>query len=77
VDFAGAGVSETDWKAATAGCFELRVRRVIDETSDARSIGRDPPQLRACHRQSSSPQIPWRAVLTRSYSLAALRLRRA
>jgi 3-ketosteroid 9alpha-monooxygenase subunit B len=37
VDFASAGVSESDWKAATTGCFELRVRRVIDETSDARS----------------------------------------
>ena len=32
------GVSATDWAAATAGCHALRVRCVIDETSDARSL---------------------------------------
>ena len=51
MDFASAGVSESEWKAATTGCFELRVRRVIDETPDARSIVLEiPPQLEARFR---------------------------
>jgi 3-ketosteroid 9alpha-monooxygenase subunit B len=77
VDFASAGVSQTDWQAATAGCFELRVRFVIDETSDARSIVLEiPPQLAERFRyrpgQFLSFKIPYQgAVLTRSYSLAS------
>ena len=77
MDFESAGVSATDWKAATAGCFELRVRRVIDETADARSIVLEiPPPLAERFRYRSgqflSFKIPYRgAVLTRSYSLAS------
>ena len=77
MDFERAGVSEADWKAATAGCFELRVRRMIDETSDARSIVLEiPPQLAERFRyqpgQFLSFKIPYQgAVLTRSYSLAS------
>ena len=71
------GVSAADWAAATAGCYELRVRRVIDETSDARSIVLEiPPSLAERFRyrpgQFLSFKIPHRgAVLTRSYSLAS------
>jgi len=77
VDFERAGVSRADWKVATAGCFELRVRRVIDETSDAHSIVLEiPPQLEERFRyqpgQFLSFKIPYQgAVLTRSYSLAS------
>lgn len=77
MDFQRAGVSEADWKAATDGCFELRVRRVIDETSDSRSIVLEvPPHLEERFRylpgQFLSFKIPYRgAVLTRSYSLAS------
>ena len=77
MDFERAGVSQADWKAATAGCFELRVRRMIDETSDARSIVLEiPPQLEERFRyrpgQFLSFKIPYQgAVLTRSYSLAS------
>jgi len=77
VDLRRAGVSEAEWKAATAGCFELRVRRVIDETSDARSIVLEiPPRLEERFRyqpgQFLSFKIPHQgAVLTRSYSLAS------
>ena len=38
-----AGVSESDWTAATASCCALRVREVIEETRDARSIVFDVP----------------------------------
>ena len=77
MDFQRAGVSDADWKAATDGCFELRVRRVIDDTSDARSIVLEvPPHLEERFRylpgQFLSFKIPYRgAVLTRSYSLAS------
>ena len=37
-DFEKAGVSEEDWRAATASCVELRVANVIDETHDSRSL---------------------------------------
>jgi 3-ketosteroid 9alpha-monooxygenase subunit B len=77
VDFESNGVTATDWEAATAGCFELRVRRVIDETADARSIVLEiPPPLAERFRYRSgqflSFKIPFEgAVLTRSYSLAS------
>ena len=71
------GVSAADWAAATAGCCELRVRRVIDETADARSIVLEiPPSLAEKFRyrpgQFLSFKIPFQGkVLTRSYSLAS------
>ncbi len=77
MDCERAGVSRTDWKAATDGCFPLRVRRVIDETADARSIVLEvPPQVADRFRyqpgQFLSFKIPFQgAVLTRSYSLAS------
>jgi 3-ketosteroid 9alpha-monooxygenase subunit B len=77
VDFQRAGVSEADWKAATEGCYPLRVRRTIDETADARSVVLEiPPQLAERFRyqpgQFLSFKIPYQgAVLTRSYSLAS------
>ncbi len=32
------GLSEEDWREATAACVELRVEKVIDETHDSRSF---------------------------------------
>jgi 3-ketosteroid 9alpha-monooxygenase subunit B len=77
VDFERAGVSETEWKAATEGCFPLRVRRTIDETADSLSVVLEiPPQLEGRFRyqpgQFLSFKIPYQGVvLTRSYSLAS------
>jgi 3-ketosteroid 9alpha-monooxygenase subunit B len=71
------GVSDAAWKAATAGCYALRVRRVIDETADARSLVLEiPPELASRFRyqpgQFLSFKIPHQGmVLTRSYSLAS------
>jgi len=71
------GVGEAEWKAATASCHALRVRRIVDETADARSIVLEiPPELRDTFRyragQFLSFKIPYRgAVLTRSYSLSS------
>jgi len=71
------GVSAADWAAATAGCCELRVRRVVDETADARSIVLEiPPSLAEKFRyrpgQFLSFKIPLQGkLLTRSYSLAS------
>ena len=74
---ASAGVPARDWAEATAGCFALRVARVIDETSDARSLVLEiPPALAAKFRyqpgQFLSFKFPFAGqVLTRSYSLAS------
>ncbi len=32
------GVSEQEWREATASCHELRVARVIEEIHDSRSL---------------------------------------
>ncbi len=71
------GVSAADWAAATVGCCELRVRRVIDETSDARSYVLEIPsslveKFRYQPGQFLSFKFPFQGkVLTRSYSLAS------
>jgi len=76
-DFERAGVSAQDWRDATASCVELRVARVIDETSDARSIVLEIPadlaeRFRYRAGQFLSFKIPYEGqVLTRSYSLAS------
>ena len=76
-DFEKAGVSEADWRAATASCVELRVAKVIDETCDSRSLVLEiPPELMDRFRyrpgQFLSFKIPYAGhVLTRSYSLAS------
>jgi 3-ketosteroid 9alpha-monooxygenase subunit B len=72
-----AGVSEADWQAATASCIELRVREVIEETRDAKSIVLEVPddlveRFRYQPGQFLSFKFPFEgAVLTRSYSLAS------
>jgi 3-ketosteroid 9alpha-monooxygenase subunit B len=76
-DFEQAGVSAADWRDATASCVELRVKRVIDETSDSRSIVFEIPaelteRFRYRAGQFLSFKIPYAGqVLTRSYSLAS------
>ena len=46
LDPKAAGVPESEWEAATAACFPLRVARVIDETPDTRSFVLEvPPEL--------------------------------
>jgi 3-ketosteroid 9alpha-monooxygenase subunit B len=77
IDPQSAGVSPAEWAAATAGCHELRVARVIDETADARSFVLEvPPALAERFRyrpgQFLSFKVPFEGkVLTRSYSLAS------
>jgi len=77
IDPASAGVSEQQWREATASCVPLRVSRVIPETQDACSLVLDvPPELRERFRyragQFLSFKIPWEGkVLTRSYSLCS------
>ena len=72
-----AGVSESDWAETTASCCALRVREVIEETRDARSIVFDVPddlKPRFAYRagQFLSFKIPFEGmVLTRSYSLSS------
>jgi 3-ketosteroid 9alpha-monooxygenase subunit B len=72
-----AGVSETDWRSATASCVELSVAKVIDETSDSRSLVFEIPaelgeRFRYRSGQFLSFKIPYAGhVLTRSYSLAS------
>jgi len=76
-DFERAGVSAADWRDATASCSELRVERVIDETSDARSIVFEIPaelaeRFRYRAGQFLSFKIPYAGqVLTRCYSLSS------
>jgi 3-ketosteroid 9alpha-monooxygenase subunit B len=76
-NFEQAGVSEADWRAATTSCVELRVKEVVDETSDSRSIAFEIPadlteQFRYRPGQFLSFKIPHEGkVLTRSYSLAS------
>jgi 3-ketosteroid 9alpha-monooxygenase subunit B len=76
-DFEQAGVSAADWRDATKSCVELRVERVIDETSDSRSIVLEIPadlaeRFRYRAGQFLSFKIPFAGrVLTRSYSLAS------
>jgi 3-ketosteroid 9alpha-monooxygenase subunit B len=76
-DFEKAGVSEADWRAATASCVELQVAKLIDETCDSRSLVLEiPPELVERFRyrpgQFLSFKIPYAGhVLTRSYSLAS------
>jgi 3-ketosteroid 9alpha-monooxygenase subunit B len=72
-----AGVSEAEWREATASCVELRLARVVDETHDTRSLVFEvPPELESRFRyragQFLSFKIPHRgSVLTRSYSLSS------
>ncbi len=72
-----AGVTEAEWAEATASSHELRVRRIVQETSDARSIVLEIPeelQSRFAYRagQFLSFKIPYRGViLVRSYSLCS------
>jgi 3-ketosteroid 9alpha-monooxygenase subunit B len=76
-NFEKAGVTEADWRAATASCVELRVAKVIDETHDSRSLVFEIPadllgRFRYRSGQFLSFKIPYEAhVLTRSYSLAS------
>ena len=76
-EFEKAGISETDWRAATASCVELRVAKVIDETHDSHSLVFDIPaelieRFRYRAGQFLSFKIPYEGhVLTRSYSLAS------
>lgn len=76
-DFEQAGVSAADWRDATASCVELCVKRVIDETRDARSIVFEIPaelaeRFRYRAGQFLSFKIPYAGqVLTRSYSLSS------
>ncbi len=76
-DFEQAGVSEANWRAATASCVELRVAKVIDETHDSRSIVLEIPdalaeRFRYRSGQFLSFKFPHAGhVLTRSYSLAS------
>jgi 3-ketosteroid 9alpha-monooxygenase subunit B len=76
-DFEQAGVSEADWRAATASCVELRVAKVIGETTDSNSLVLEIPaelveRFRYRPGQFLSFKIPYAAhVLTRSYSLAS------
>jgi 3-ketosteroid 9alpha-monooxygenase subunit B len=72
-----AGVSEADWAEATASCHPLRVRKIIEETHDSRSLVLEIPdelRQRFSYRagQFLSFKIPYRGtVLTRSYSLSS------
>jgi len=76
-DFEAVGVSEADWRAATASCVELRVAEVIEETRDARSLVFEIPTEQAERfgyrsGQFLSFKIPYEGqVLTRSYSLSS------
>ena len=76
-DFEKAGISEADWRAATASCVELRVAKVIDETHDSRSLVFEIPAdlIERFHYRAGqflSFKIPYEGhVLTRSYSLAS------
>ncbi|MEE9609397.1 MAG: ferredoxin--NADP reductase [Myxococcota bacterium] len=77
VDPKRAGVDEAEWKRATASYYALRVREVVEETSDARSFVLDvPDELKATFAyapgQFLSFAIPFDGkVLVRSYSLAS------
>lgn len=77
IHFEQAGVSEADWREATAACAELRVAKLIDETHDARSLVLEVPdawaeRFRYRAGQFLSFKIPHAGrVLTRSYSLSS------
>ena len=77
IDPQSAGVSEEEWKEATASCVPLRVAEVIRETHDACSLVFDVPaelaeRFRYQAGQFLSFKIPLDGmVLTRSYSLAS------
>lgn len=72
-----AGVSDADWKQATAACHSLRVAKIIDETHDSRSIVLEiPDELRERFRYKAGQFLSFKvgyqgAVLTRSYSLSS------
>jgi 3-ketosteroid 9alpha-monooxygenase subunit B len=72
-----AGVTEEDWKKATASCHELRVAKIVEETHDSRSIEFEvPAALRETFAykagQFLSFKVPHQGmVLTRSYSLCS------
>ena len=76
-DYEKAGISDEDWRAATASCVELCVANVIDETHDSRSLVFEIPaelaeRFRYRPGQFLSFKIPYAGhVLTRSYSLAS------
>jgi len=77
IDPSSAGVSQEQWKEATASCHELRVARTIDETHDAISIVLDvPASLKEAFRYRAGQfltfKVPWQGrVLVRSYSLSS------
>jgi 3-ketosteroid 9alpha-monooxygenase subunit B len=77
IDPRRAGVSEEQWREATASCHELRVARVVTETDDAMSIVLEiPDALRETFRyragQFLSFKVPFEGqVLVRSYSLSS------
>ena len=72
-----AGVSDADWKEATAACHPLRAGRIIEETHDSRSIALEiPDELRERFRYKAGQFLSFKvayqgAVLTRSYSLSS------
>jgi 3-ketosteroid 9alpha-monooxygenase subunit B len=77
VDPEAAGISDEDWRGATASCVELRVEKIIDETHDSRSLvfgipGELAERFAYQPGQFLSFKIPFEGhVLTRSYSLSS------
>jgi 3-ketosteroid 9alpha-monooxygenase subunit B len=77
IDPKQAGISDAEWQLAASACVELRVREVIEETHDSKSIVFEIPdehaeRFRYQPGQFLSFKIPFEGVvLTRSYSLAS------
>jgi 3-ketosteroid 9alpha-monooxygenase subunit B len=77
IDPKRAGVSEEQWREATASCHELRVARVVSESHDSMSIVLEIPEpLRDAFGyragQFLSFKVPFEGqVLVRSYSLSS------
>ena len=71
IDPQSAGVSEEEWKEATASCVPLRVAEVIRETHDACSLVFEiPPELSERFRyqagQFLSFKVPWEGMVKTS-----------
>jgi 3-ketosteroid 9alpha-monooxygenase subunit B len=77
IDPTAAGVSQEQWREATASCHELRVARIIAETHDAVSLVLDiPASLREQFRYRAGQFLTFKVphqgrVLVRSYSLSS------
>ncbi len=77
IDPQSAGVSEQEWKEATASCFSLRVAEVVRETHDSCSlVFAISPELSERFRYQAGQFLSFKVphegmVLTRSYSLAS------